>query len=74
MELDQLYVVEWSERQNVFHVHQVEAMLRKNLQCYLHQRDADHSDWMVLALTESYDKAQDIVQRLKESLDLPPEA
>ena len=72
MNIPDLFVVEWSETQRKFHVHNVDEMLRANLECFHHERNPDHSDWMVVAIAESHQAAHACIHQLKASLDAPP--
>jgi hypothetical protein len=69
MKLTDLYVVEWSERQGCFRVSTMDNLLAANIECYLHQRDPDHSDWMLVGLAPTHAAAHRQLENLKKAMD-----
>ena len=69
MNLTNLFVVEWSESQSAFRVSTVDNMLAANIECYLHGRDPDESDWMVVGLSHTHEGAHEQLGNLKRAMD-----
>ena len=71
MQIADLYVVEWNMSLNQFHVQTASEMLDANHDVFLSRRDSSESDWLVLAIEPSYEKAHKALQSLKAKLDQP---
>ena len=69
MNLTDLFVVEWSEKQGRLQVSTVDSMLEANIECYLHHRDPDESDWVVVGLSLTHAGAHEQLDRLEKAMD-----
>jgi hypothetical protein len=74
LNIEKLWIVEWSEQQRSFHVLQVEDAVQANLECFYHSRDPDESDWRMVGLVASHSQAHALAAFLQASLDSPPPA
>jgi|GEM_PF-6837399 len=72
MKISDLYVVEWNEELNQFHVATVAEMLAANKDVFLADRNSTESGWLVLAVESNYDAAHAELNRLKALLDAAP--
>lgn len=63
-ELNKLWVVEWSESQQSFHIDTIEKMLKRNTSAFLSERKTDYKP---LAFAESQDEAIELRKQLDRS-------
>jgi hypothetical protein len=69
MNLCDLFVVEWSEKQSAFQVSTVDSMLEANIECYLHVSSPEDSDWMVVGISQTHEGAHQQLENLKKMMD-----
>ena len=72
MKIPDLYVVEWSEQQQTFHVTTVAEMLAENVAVLQAEIPSEVSDWLVVAVEPTYDAAHKRLRELQASLDAAP--
>ena len=57
------YVVEWSPKQQCFHLQKLEDMIEDNLKVF---RGRFKTDYLCIGLFETYESASDFIRRLTE--------
>jgi hypothetical protein len=62
-----LLVLEWSFKQQTFHIHTVEEMIERNLASCVGSRDPT-SDWIPVAFGHTYKALDDLTQSIHPSL------
>lgn len=67
-QLENTWMLVWSQRQAKFHIETADEMLRKNLDTYHRRRNHD-SDWIVVAFADSHEQAHVICEKLKSAFD-----
>lgn len=67
----QHWVVQFSQRERAFRVLQVQDLLRESYEYYYRFRDPAESDWMLVGIEQSCEKAYDTARQLKKSLGVP---
>lgn len=65
----ELWTVEFSEKQQCFHVSQLRRILTKNLEIFLYPNNAN--DWSLLAVVDTYEEAHQIAENLRTNRGIP---
>jgi hypothetical protein len=60
--IDDLYLVEWSNEQQCFHVDKTKKILRNNIYALLRNR---HADFFTVAISDSYEEAKAMAKLLE---------
>ncbi len=58
-----MYVVEWSKKQDSYHIQTLEEMVASNMEAFLENRD---SDFIVIGVTKSHDEARKLYRQFVE--------
>lgn len=61
--IEELYLIEWSEKQQVFHVDKIKQILKNNLHAYVRNRKIEY---FPVAIAHTYEEAQTIAKLLEQ--------
>jgi hypothetical protein len=64
--IEELYLVEWSEHLQSFHIEKIKQILKNNLHAYIHNRQIEH---FPIAIAHNYEEAQAIAKLLQQERD-----
>ena len=68
MDLRNMWMVEWSEKQGWFHVGNIDEMIGKNIRAYI---DGQTTDYAIVGIVESEDEAAKLIQLLEAERKAP---
>lgn len=64
MDTKNLWTVQWSEKQQCFHVDQLDRLLTDNLRKFIQVNQ--YNDWALIAIMTSHSEAHEVVRILRE--------
>lgn len=68
IELREMFILEWSERQGWFHVGNVEEMIGKNIRSYI---DGSRSDYALVGIADTQEDAETLMHLLRNERKAP---
>ena len=61
--IEELYLIQWSEKQQVFHVDKIKQILKNNLHSYIRNREIEY---FPVAIAHTYEEAETIAKLLEQ--------
>ena len=61
--IEELYLVQWSGKQQVFHVDKIKQIPKNNLQSYIRNREIEY---FPIAIAHTYEEAETIAKLLEQ--------
>lgn len=69
MKILEVWTVEWSEKQQCFHVDYLENTIQKGVEQFL--QGSSYGDWILIGVFDKHEQAHEVVEHLRSVRKIP---